>query len=134
MNALIRLVVSGMFLLAKSASLMRVWSHFQETLSRVTTSLTGTPSEVGTLFWSPHGFVLDSFCCSNTLIVLFQQETNCSKLIVKLEKRCEICSKLTIKTPKRSHWHNYAVFIVNFKHIWQLFLHFYCSLLTGHYV
>ena len=47
---------------------------------------------------------LDSFHRSCTLIVQFQQATNCSKSTVDTRKRCEICSKITIKTPKRRNW------------------------------
>ena len=36
-------------------------------------------------------------------------------------KRCEICSKLT---PERHHWRRSGVFIVNFEHIFYLFLVF----------
>ena len=35
-------------------------------------------------------------------------------------KKCEICSKLTINTPERRHY----VFIINFRHLSQLFLVF----------
>ena len=39
--------------------------------------------------------------------------------------RCEISPKLTTKTPERPlQWGRSGVFIVNFKHIWQLFLVF----------
>ena len=37
-------------------------------------------------------------------------------------KRCEICSKLTMKTSERRQWRRFGVFIVNFEHIWHLFL------------
>ena len=39
-------------------------------------------------------------------------------------KRCEICSKLIIKTPERRHWSCPDAFIVNFEHIFPLFLVF----------
>ena len=39
-------------------------------------------------------------------------------------KRCEICSKLTTKTPERCHWRRSGVFIVNFEHVFYLFLVF----------
>ena len=38
--------------------------------------------------------------------------------------RCKICSKLTIKTPKRRHWRLSGVFIINFKHILNIFVNF----------
>ena len=41
---------------------------------------------------------LDSFHCSCTLIVQFQQASNCSKSTVNTRKRCAICSYLTVKT------------------------------------
>ena len=41
---------------------------------------------------------LDSFHCSCTLIVQFQQGFNCLKSAENNRKRCEICSNLTIKT------------------------------------
>ena len=39
-------------------------------------------------------------------------------------KRCEICSKLTVKTPEWRQWRRSGVFIVNFKHVVDLFLVF----------
>ena len=39
-------------------------------------------------------------------------------------KKCGICLKLTIKTPGRLQWRRSAVFIVNFEHIYHLFLVF----------
>ena len=50
-------------------------------------SLNWTSSKADTLFWS--------YSC--TLIVQFQQGSNCSKSAVNNRKRCEICSSLTIK-------------------------------------
>ena len=41
---------------------------------------------------------LDRFHCSCTLIVQFQQASNCSKSTVNTRKRCAICSYLTVKT------------------------------------
>ena len=70
----------------------------------------------GDIVLVPQVLALDSFYCSYTLIVQFQQETNSSKLTVKLEKRYEIGSMLTIKTTKQSHWRHY-VFFINFEHI-----------------
>ena len=43
-------------------------------------------------------------------------------------KRCEICSELTIKTHERRQWRCSVVFIVNFEHIWFLFLMFLLTL------
>ena len=37
-------------------------------------------------------------------------------------KSCEICLKLTIKMPETRQWRHSGIFIVNFKHISQLFL------------
>ena len=54
-SRLIRLAVSGMFLLPYSASLMSFssfCSYFQETLRKVDTFLKWTPSTANTLFWS----------------------------------------------------------------------------------
>ena len=45
-------------------------------------------------------------------------------------KRCEICSKLTLKTPEWFWWRRSGVFIVNFKHISQLFLVFLLLILN----
>ena len=97
-NRLFRLVVSGAFLLPYSASLLSFssfQSHFQETLSTVDTLLKWTPC------FGHVSVTLDSFPCSCTLLVQFQQATNCSKSTVNIRKRCEICSKLIIKKPKR---------------------------------
>ena len=39
------------------------------------------------------------------------------------QKKCKILSKLTVKAPQRRHWHHWpGVFIVNFEHIWNIFL------------
>ena len=47
---------------------------------------------------------------------------------------CEICLKLTIKTSKRRHWQRPCVFSVNFEHISNFFLMFYCWLWTSKYL
>ena len=39
-------------------------------------------------------------------------------------KRCEICPNLAIKTPEQRQWRRSGVFIVNFEHIFHLFLVF----------
>ena len=57
--------------------------------------------------------VLLAFTCSTSTI-----ET--------VEKRGKIFSKLTIKTERR-----HRVFLLNFDHIWHVFLGFYCWLWTG---
>ena len=46
-------------------------------------------------------------------------------------KWCEICAKVTTKTPQRRQWHCSGVLIVNFEHISNLFLVFYCWLWAG---
>ena len=52
-----------------------------------------------------------------------------NKYLFKVEnrntkKRCKICLKLPTETPEQSQWRLSVVFIINFKHISQLFLVF----------
>ena len=46
----------------------------------------------------PIGLFFRHFSLQCTLIIQFQQVSNCSKLTVNNRKRCEICSDLTITT------------------------------------
>ena len=67
-----------------------------------------------------HGFCYNknlsdiSFCPANIYLFKVKNRNN--------RKRWEICSKLTTKTLERQHWGRPGVFIVNFKHISNLFL------------
>ena len=76
---------------------------------------------------------LDSFYCSCTIIVQFQQASNCSKSTVNTRKRCEICSDLTIK-----RYHNDVIDIVlvslfSTLNIFHNFVYcFYCWLWRPH--
>ena len=47
-----------------------------------------------------------------------------SKYDRNTRKSCEVCLKLTIETPERRQWRGFGVFIINFGHIWHLFLVF----------
>ena len=46
----------------------------------------------------PIGVLFSQFSLQCTLIIQFQQVSNCSKLTINNRKRFEICSNLTIKT------------------------------------
>ena len=56
-----------------------------------------TPSKADTCF-GPIGFRFRQFSLQCTLMIQFQQASNCSKSKVNTRKRFEICSDLTIKT------------------------------------
>ena len=45
-----------------------------------------------------------------------------------IREKCEFCSKLSIKSPERCEWRRLGVFNVNYEHISQIFLVFYCWL------
>ena len=60
-------------------------------------SLKWTPSKADTLFWS-YRCPLSTVLLQCTLIIQFQQASNCSKLTVNTRKKREICSDLTITT------------------------------------
>ena len=88
----------------------------------------------GHLLLATYVFTLDSLYCSYTLIVHFQQESNCWKSTLKLDKSCEICSQSTIR------YQNEVIDIImvsllltlNIYH--NFFYHFYCWLWTDHYL
>ena len=44
------------------------------------------------------------------------------KVKKKNRKRCEVCSKLKLKKAEQRYWRSSGDFIVNFQHIWLLFL------------
>ena len=93
-NRLIRIVVSGMFLFH---ALLRLCVSLHFRLISWKPSLKWTPSKAISCL-GPLGVRFRQFSLQSTLIIQFQQASNCSKLTVNTRKRCEICSNLTIKT------------------------------------
>ena len=66
------------------------------------------------------------------LLTATKRTFTCLKSTKKNSRKwCEICAKVTTKTPERRQWHCSGVLIVNFEHISNLFLVFYCWLWAG---
>ena len=97
-------------------------------------SLKWTPSKAISCL-GPLGVRFRQFSLQSTLIIQFQQASNCSKLTVNTRKRCEICSNLTITTYQNDVIDIVLVSLLLALNIFcNLFYCFYCWLWGPHYI